>query len=483
MIIKNDISLFQSYLTDASGYIGNAQKLYIPENKDELIELVKDLYKDNINITIAGAGTGLTGSRVPQIGVVISLEKFNDINSFDEIKKTVNCGSGLLWKDLNNFLEDNNYFLPPNPTEYNSSIGGNISCNSSGSRTYKYGSTRNYVEELEIILPNGELLFIDRKNKEQNSKNGVITVKTEYSTYIINTIDVTKTNTKNASGYFLKKDMHLIDLFIGAEGTLGIILEAKLSFLRIPDTILGLIIYFDEIEQLLSITKILKSKSTNDISPRLIEYFDINSLKIISEKYQVPKNANNAIWIEQEIGEKDDLDFILQLYYNLIEKHTKLADNTWVALDDKEHNLMKEFRHYLPLQIYENLSKSNLIKVGTDCAVEDEYFEEYFKLVRIELNKLNLYYVVFGHIGNNHLHINLFGKNEVEKKQALNFYEFIIDLTIKYKGTISAEHGIGKLKKVYFLKMYENNIIDKMKEIKLIFDSKNLLNKGNIFDL
>lgn len=483
MIIKNDVSLFQSYLTDASGYVGNAQILYIPDNKDELIELIKELYKQNINFTISGAGTGLTGSRVPELGVLISLEKFNIINCFDKINKTINCGSGVLWKDLNNFLEENDFFLPPNPTEYNSSIGGNISCNSSGSRTYKYGSIRNFVEELEILLPNGELLYLDRKNIAQNSLDGKISISTENSNFFINTIDITKTNTKNASGYFLKKDMHLIDLFIGAEGTLGIILGCKLNFLEIPSKVLGLIIYFNEIEGLLHFVKILKSKVSNEISPRLIEYFDINSLKIISEKYQVPINATNAIWIEQEISENDDLDYLLQTYYNFIENNTTLADNTWVALDEKAHNLMKEFRHYLPLQIYENLSKNNLIKVGTDCAVEDIYFEEYFDLIRLELKKLNIYYVVFGHIGNNHLHINLFGKNEEEKKLALELYDFIINLTIKFNGTISAEHGIGKLKKKYFLMMYEKSIIDKMKEIKLIFDQKNLLNKGNIFDI
>lgn len=503
MIVKEDSQDFQSYLTDASGFSGTAKKLYIPENTEELQNLVKELYVSNQCYTISGAGTGLVGGRVPNDGSVISMEKFDKILEFDGEKGYVIAEAGVSWAKLGSFLEDNGYFLPPNPTEYNSSIGGNVAHNSSGSRSYKYGAIRNFVLELEVILPTGEFLSLQRQNSSQQSKDGKIRFTAENKLIEIETFSLPMPNVKNASGYYIQYHMHLIDLFIGSEGTLGTITKMKFAVSKMPKNLIGFVVYFDNINKLLDFVDFLKFTKSQDWNkseielgtdtralPRLIEFFDTNALKVISEKYPIPKQAKYALWLEQEIEptvEKTDLSrvegILLENWSKQIQKYSDLFDYTWVAMTDKEHKEMSEFRHYLPLQIYEKLAKDNQIKIGTDTAVEDKYFREYYMFFTSELLKTKLYSITFGHIGNNHLHINLFCKNEIEKQIALDFYHRLIEKTIKLGGTISAEHGVGKLKKTYFKMMYSEEHIKKMIDIKLKFDPKNLLNRGNIFDI
>jgi D-lactate dehydrogenase (cytochrome) len=496
MVIKKELEYFQDYLSDASGFRGIADVLYIPENIEDLIELVRNLNSEEIPFTIAGSGTGLTGSRVPNAGVIISLEKFNQILVFNEAENYIVCGVGIRWRELNDFLETKGYYLPPNPTEYNSALGGNIACNSSGSRTYKYGAIRNYIQAMNVVLANGDEIYLDREDLSQNSNNNILNINTKYNNYKLKTFDLPSPNTKNAAGYFIKSEMHAIDLFIGAEGTLGITTQAKVLFKKIPQKLIGLIVYFEDDSKLLDFVERIKSfknydnnkENTINLETRLIEYFDTNALKIISEKYSIPKEAKFAIWLEQEVEIIDDknaenIDDLLEKWYELVQEYSTLSDYTWVAIDEKQHNEMKEFRHYLPLQIYENLAKSNFVKIGTDSAVEDKYFREYYQFMKENLSKIGIYAITFGHIGNNHLHINLFGKDENEKLIALDFYEKLMQKTIELGGTVSAEHGIGKLKKKYFKMMYNENYIKKMKKIKLTFDPNNLLNKGNIFDI
>ena len=349
---------------------------------------------------------------------------------------------------------------------------------------------------MNVVLANGDEIYLDREDLSQNSNNNILNINTKYNNYKLETFDLPSPNTKNAAGYFIKSEMHAIDLFIGAEGTLGITTQAKVLFKKIPQKLIGLIVYFEDDSKLLDFVERIKSfknydnnkENTINLETRLIEYFDTNALKIISEKYSIPKEAKFAIWLEQEVEIIDDknaenIDDLLEKWYELVQEYSTLSDYTWVAIDEKQHNEMKEFRHYLPLQIYENLAKSNFVKIGTDSAVEDKYFREYYQFMKENLSKIGIYAITFGHIGNNHLHINLFGKDENEKLIALDFYEKLMQKTIELGGTVSAEHGIGKLKKKYFKMMYNENYIKKMKKIKLTFDPNNLLNKGNIFDI
>lgn len=489
MIIKTDSDSIYPYTYDSSNLRGNADIVYIPENLDELKEAIKINYSQKIKINFSGAGTGITGSRVPIGGAVISTEKLKKFIEYSENYVVIEPGVTLL--ELNEFLEEKGKFLPPNPTEINASIGGNISTNASGARSFKYGAIREWVEAIELILSDNDSLFVERgKILSKNDKFEFVTDKG--TSYTINVSDIGMPNVKNASGYFLQKEMDLIDLIIGSEGTLGAIGKVKLRIIDKPENILGAVIYFDDIHSILKFIEFVRDKSrlnneiayqtVSDISARLIEYFDSNSLNLLRPKHpQIPESAIGAIWVEQEYS-KDNEELILENWYSLISEYTNLSDDTWIALNDKEHENLREFRHELPLQVYENLTNNSQKKVGLDTAVPNEKFPELFKFYFENFSQLDLQNVIFGHIGNSHLHANIFCKNENEYQKALETYDKVINLTLNMRGTVSAEHGIGKLKKKYLVKMYGQDSINKMIEIKKILDPDMLFNIGTMFD-
>jgi len=228
MIIKKDKELLVSYSGDASNFSGNPDVLFIPENINELRKCVKNCYLKKIPFTISGAGTGLTGGRVALSGACISSEKLNRIIEINFEQQYIIVEPGVLLKDVEEELSKIGFFLPPNPTEKNCTIGGNAATNASGSRTFKYGSFRDYILQLKIILPNGEETHLRRSCDVVNSDKLLITTLNNI-TFEINFEALNIPNVKHSAGYYLKQGIEPIDLFIGSEGTLGVISEIKLK--------------------------------------------------------------------------------------------------------------------------------------------------------------------------------------------------------------------------------------------------------------
>lgn len=491
MIVKTNLDEIQNYLVDSSNLKGICEKVLIPESVSELVESIKECYENDIPYTISGGGTGLAGGRVPFEGVLISTEKLNKIEDFNPKEQWIVVESGVVRREIDEFLEGRGYFLPPNPTETNSFIGGNIACNSSGSRTFKYGTMRDYVQELDIILPDGELISLARteESRVRNSHFSLTLSNGKIIEFEIPNLPFVNAS-KNTAGYYLHKGMHLLDLFIGSEGTLGTITRAKIKVHILPENVLGLVIFFKELPSALDFIvetkKIIRTgnqenKNQIHLSPRLIEYFDRNSLSLVSDTFsQIPKNSICAIWIEQEY-KKEEENELLSLWFNHIAKFTPFADQTWVATQNHEHRRLAEFRHMVPTRVFELVARTNYHKIGSDVAVNDFVFPNYYlKLVKL-LDESNLQYFIWGHFGNSHLHLNLIPRNEKENELAQKIYEAHIVEAISLGGTYSAEHGTGKLKRKYLELVYGKANVEKMKEIKLKFDPKNLLGRGNLF--
>lgn len=489
MIVKEKSDI-QRYLSDSSNLKGSAEKVYLPETQDQLLELIKECNDEKIPVTIFGSGTGLTGSAVASEGIIISTEKLNRF-TIDKDKITIKVEPGVIYSEMEAELAKEGLFYPPNPTETSSSIGGNIATNASGSRTFKYGSTRDYVNKLRVCLANGETIELERGEIKEQDGFLEIPVSSKKS-FKIEIADIYMPEIKNTTGIFMKKGMDAIDLFIGSEGTLGVILEAELNIVKKYEKIIGLIIFFDDNQKMLDFVEEVREESLENhgvdisvvggIGARLIEYFDESSLNILRKFYdQIPAKSKSAIWIEQEYDE-DNEPLILDSWFRVIREHTELVDETWTALSPNEHKMFAEFRHKLPEQVYENLTTNDLRKIGTDTAVYSEDFEEYYGWLYEELEKLEIPYLVFGHIGNSHLHANLFYSGEKQYELAMDFYNRFVDKVLKLGGTVSAEHGIGKIKKLYLARMYGEEVIDQMKNVKKKFDPNLILGRGNLFD-
>lgn len=482
MIIKDDFDEIQPYLIDASNFKGHAKKVYIPETISELQKIVKKLYENNEEITISGAGTGLSGGRVPQNGIIISLERMNKIKQIDTDKSFIDAEANTPLKEIQKLAEENGLFYPPNPTENESSIGGNIATNASGSRTFKYGATREFVQRLHIVLANGDDLILDRGSLyfDGFECNFSSRQKTKYN---IKADEINMPKIKHAAGYYIKENMDLIDLFIGSEGTLGIIVEARLNLIQAPENIMGCIAFFDSIDNALEYVSDLKKRADKFLSPRLIELFDKKALDLLRNDYSfLPDNSFAAIWTEQEYI-KNNEDEVLSNWYNIIKDYTEFSDLTWIALDAKEHKKMTDFRHAIPLKVNDFVSRYNTRKFGTDVSCPDEYLKNLYYEIDKKVLATGLDSVTFGHIGNSHIHANVFTRNQAEIKIAEKFYSDCIDIALSLGGTVSAEHGIGKLKTAYLERMFGKKSIEIMKNIKKTLDPKLLLNRGNLFKI
>ncbi|HYP49947.1 MAG TPA: FAD-binding oxidoreductase, partial [Pyrinomonadaceae bacterium] len=258
MLTKTNQDEIQSFLTDASNMAGGAaNSVVFPESKEEISEILRGASASKTPVTVSGAGPGIVGGRVPFGGIVIALDKLNQIK---EIAKWMTGGGygvvqpAVSLDEYQKATAARGLFYPPDPTEWSCQMGGTVATNASGARSFKYGATLEFVERLEIVLPTGETvhlrrgeIFADKNNKLRipvSACGEVLIVK-------LPTYQMPDTR-KHASGYFYKPGMDAIDLFIGSEGTLGVVTEIETRLLSKPEAVLSGIIFFQNETDLLN---------------------------------------------------------------------------------------------------------------------------------------------------------------------------------------------------------------------------------------
>ncbi len=472
MIRKTDPQTIAPYLKDASNYSGgHADVVIIPETTAELIEFLKT---NHLPVTVAGAGTGLTASRIPISGAIVSLEKFNTIGETGNAE--IDVGPAVSLKDLQTHLQQTSpYFYPPNPTETLASFGGMVATNASGSRSYKLGVTRDYVLSADIVLVNGKTVSLAR------GKSIADALALDDGTEItFPEIGYSSPQFKNAAGYYVQPGMDWLDLFIGSDGTLGLFTRIRLKLLPRPEEFVSGILFFDREESCWELVEKLRSIESDKISPCSLEYFDGFSLKKLKKNHgNIPVNANAALFFEQDINKKENYDSTLEVWFEFLTQEDVSLDDSWFAQNVSDVQRFHEFRHDIPVLINEENSRLGRVKIGTDMAVPDKYFMEMMRFYEKELRASGLEYVVFGHLGDNHLHINLLPSPQ-QMDRARSLYETLVDQIIKWGGTVSAEHGVGKLKKSYFANMVGQKALNDLRKIKHAFDPEDRLGSGNI---
>ena len=437
-----------SYLVDASGFRGAADKVLVPGGEPELLDILRDAVRESIPVTVSGGRTGLTGGSVAQGGWVVSLEKFERL---DIEKGRAIVGAGVSLEAVQTAAHRTRQFYAPDPTERTASIGGNIATNASGSRSFLYGSTRRHVLGLRVVLMDGRVLKVARGDKVD---------------FPVPRIPLPNT-TKNTAGYALSPGMDWIDLFNGSEGTLGIVTEAELQLLPEPAEILAGVVFFPSDDEALDVVKTWRTIA----GLRMIEYFDGNSLSLLRERYpEIPKDAGAALLIEQENG---DIDFWAE----------HAPEDSWFAASDQDRERFRKFRHALPEIVNDRVRRRGYLKVNSDYAVPLDRNLEMLAHYHKCLQGHSLDYVIFGHIGDAHLHVNILPESQEQfsRGQALmlEFARYAVELG----GTVSAEHGLGKRKAHLLELQYNRDQIDAMKRIKRRLDPQWLLGQGTLFPL
>lgn len=466
---------------------GYAERLVVPSSVVEVQEALREANDAKIPVTISGARTGTVGGAIPFGGWVISLEKLNGIGNVDREAMTMVVGPGALLADVKKAADAVGLLYPPDPTEWSCQIGGTIATNASGARSFKYGSTRNWVRRLKVVLAGGELLDIRRD--EYVSKSGVLSVgdrKVPVPTYERPHVR------KNVSGYFTSEPLDAIDLFIGSEGTLGVVVEAELGLVKRPEGSFSGVVFFAAASGLLGFVEEARTLSlasrecrqpvdTPMVDASLIEYFDLNSLRFIAERFpESPTDVAGAVYFEQETR-PDNEDLVFSAWNELLERHNADLDRSWFTTNDQDREKMRQFRHALPLAANERYSRSGFRKVSTDMAVPAAEFRSLLRFYEAYCGASGIDHVIFGHIGDSHLHLNLFPKTEEEAKRARDIYGRCIAHAIMLGGCVSAEHGIGKLKRKYLAAMMGERYLNEMAAVKHAFDPNGILGCGNVF--
>jgi D-lactate dehydrogenase (cytochrome) len=474
----------EGYLSDTSNLPGGyAERLFVPATVEDVQQMLREANGTKTAVTVSGARTGTVGGAIPFGGYVVSLEKLNKIKSVDRDAMQIVVEPGVLLGDVQKAADGEGLFYPPDPTEWSCQIGGTVATNASGARSFKYGSTRDYVERLKVVLADGEVVDIHRGQYLANA-DGFI----DFDGRIIKAPTYERPAvTKNASGYFNARPLDLIDLFIGSEGTLGVIVEIELRLLKKPEGLFSGIVFFEKREDLLGFVQEVRSGEHNagestDVSATLVEYFDVNSLRFIAERFpDSPKDVAGAIFFEQETTAKSE-DALFAAWHELLEKHIADLERSWFTTNDQDRVKMREFRHALPIAANERYSRSGMKKVSTDMAVPVASFRSFLKFYEDTLEQSGLEYIIFGHIGDCHLHLNIFPRNENEAEHARKIYGRCVAQAVMLGGTVSAEHGIGKLKRKYLAVMMGERYLNEMAAIKHVLDPNGILGRGNIFD-
>ena len=473
MQVKSDG--IESFLTDAS-FIrdGYADRVVLPESVEEVSEILAGANRDRVPVTVSGAGTGTVGGRVPFGGLVLATDKLNHIRSI------VHEGDGgfavvepgVVLADLQRAVDQEGLLYPPDPTERGCFVGGTVATNASGARTFKYGPTRNYIRRLKVVLASGEILDLRRGEIRADAagriRGGPIDLKLpDYR------MPATR---KNASGYFVAPEMDAIDLFIGSEGTLGVVCEIEVKLLPKPSGLLSGVVFFANEPDVLALVRDVRQH----VDARAVEFFDTESLNFLRGKYPaIPPAAVGAIFFEQETDDANE-ESVLNQWLTLLDQHHALADS-WFATNEQDQAKLREFRHQLPVLMNEWFSHYKQRKVSTDMAVPDEAFPGLFDLYKTTLQSSGLRYTIFGHIGDNHVHVNILPRNDSEAARARELYVEFLKYAASVGGTLSAEHGVGKLKRDYLRLFYTDDQLRQMASLKNALDPNGILGRGNIF--
>lgn len=284
---------------------------------------------------------------------------------------------------------------------------------------------------------------------------------------------------KNSAGYFAKDGMDLIDIFIGQEGTLSVIAEIEMGLVKRPSAILSSFVFFKREEDAWGFSEEIKMASGLDILS--IEYFDHNAIRLLKARNaNVPSGMAAAIFFEQDIGGKDG-DEVMAAWTTRILKYNTSLEATWVAMNEKEAKAFAELRYSIPESVNESIRRSGFRKFSTDIAVPADKFLEMMNFYVDTFKREPMNHMIFGHIGEDHLHVNILPKFPDEVKRAEELSLTFVRKGISLGGTVSAEHGIGKLKHRYLREMYGECGIQEMVKIKKAFDPSCILGLDNIF--
>ncbi|MBS4208494.1 glycolate oxidase subunit GlcD [Bacillus sp. FJAT-50079] len=412
-----------------------------PRSTKEISEILRLCDKFQIPIVPRGSGTNLCAGTTPiEGGIVLLFKHMNNILEIDEENLTVTVQPGVITLDLIRAVEAKGLFYPPDPSSMSiSTIGGNINENSGGLRGLKYGVTRDYVLALEIVLPNGDIIRTGGKLA------------------------------KDVAGYDLTR------LFVGSEGTLGVITEATLKLIPMPETKKTLLALYQDLDAAArSVSKIIANK----IIPATLEFLDQPTLEAVEDfaKIGLPTNVKAVLLIEQD-GPAEIVDRDIEMIATICQEQA--AESVEIAADVETAAKLSMARRSA-LSALARLKPTTILE---DATVPRSEIAKMVNAIEKIAQKYDVMICTFGHAGDGNLHptcpTDIRDKDEMERVEKA--FEEIFAAAIELGGTITGEHGVGIVKAPYLEWKLAPEGIAAMKAIKSAFDPNNIMNPGKVF--
>ncbi|WP_251860010.1 FAD-binding oxidoreductase [Clostridium sp. Marseille-Q2269] len=441
--VYTDEDINEDYSHDELGGISRMPDVMVEVlSTEEVSQIMAYAYENNIPVVARGSGTGLVGAGVPiHGGIMINMTKMNRILEIDEENLTLTVEPGVLLMEIGKFVEEHDLFYPPDPGEKSATIGGNISTNAGGMRAVKYGVTRDYIRGLEVVLPNGKVLEVGGK---------VV---------------------KNSSGYSIK------DLVCGAEGTLAIVTKAILKLLPLPKKAVSLLIPFPNLEMAINtVPKIIKSKSI----PTAIEFMQ-REVILAAEEFlgkKFPDNSSDAYLVLTFDGNsKEDIEKDYEKVAAICLEEGAL--DVYISDTDERKEAVWSARGAFLEAVKAStteMDECDVVVPRNNVATFVKYTHELEKQFDIRIRS-------FGHAGDGNLHVYVLRDDLTQEqwdKKLKDVFECMYKKSIELNGLVSGEHGIGFAKKPYLFDQYGEEYMELMKNIKLAFDPKNILNPGKV---
>ena len=517
------------YARDESRTVGEADSISFPTSEAEVRDLLRELHGDGtvhadgtpggaVPVTVQGARTGLAAGAVPHGGHVMNLsrmDRYLGLRRDEAGTYHLRVQPGVVLANLRKALANKSLptagwdetslaaldelyagpeqFFPTDPTETSACLGGIVACNASGARSYRYGPARPHVSALRVVLADGDVLALRRGDVHARGRKlallteGGRTVALDLPTYRM-------PHTKNASGYYVADGMDAVDLFVGSDGTLGVITEIELALMPAPPVVWGVSCFFESEAQALDFTVAARPRLSDAAA---IEYFDTGALGILRAQREdgaafadlpdVPERFSCCVYVELDC--EDDARALGQLCLvgDTMREVGASEDDTWVARTDVDRERQRLFRHAAPEcanMIIDERRRAypGITKLGSDMSVPDDRLHDVVALYRRTLAEAGLESAAWGHIGANHLHVNVLPRTmeDFAAGKAL-FARWAAEVT-RMGGAVSAEHGVGKIKRAFLQTMYGPDHIREMARLKRELDPAGQLGRGNLFD-
>jgi len=467
--IETDPDVRAMFAADASGLRYLPDGVARPESVEEVMEIVKRAASARTPVTPAGMQTSTTGASITDGGILLSLLGMSPLIEVDHEARTVRASAGAILGEVKRAAAAEGLLFAPDPTsEEESTVGGAIACNASGARTLKYGATREHVRAVTVVLASGEVVRYSRMGLE-----------------------------KNTAGYAFAHDP--VDWFVGSEGTLGVVVEAELELLPLPERVIGLEIPFSNESEALAFVVAARESAT--VAPRCLEYFDQLAVGIArgAESRAVRDHgaalvpaAGTMVYVEQELSpervearDRSDYDSVLDGWLGLAESQQARVDDVRMFDGEQALAVARRIRHAVPATMNERGAghrSSGGRKVSTDWAVPYRRLSDAIATSRDMARKAGIAQAVtYGHAGNGHPHQNYIARDAEELEAIERVVEQTLRMVVKMGGTVSAEHGIGKLKTHWLPLQMSPLAFRVMRAVKQELDPLGILAPGNIF--